>query len=1135
MEYWEFLIQKEGERFWLPIKSPKIEIEAGRYRVVAHSNLSNINLEVCVTHESTGELPPRRRSQKRSRCTNQEGLMVVLPFTDFKSGLWRLRCSSDIMSDLMGNSWQQVVVLSVLPKTQEVLPTSEARSPGVSGENYPNSHSPDLVTAATPKETPVVSLSSLNSPAVVPSQVKECGHEKGLQEAFTVESNGSAKIVPSIPVSTTTEASLSDEVPRSQLRASQDSNGHQGEKSNLAETSAQLESASAPASPTDLGSNSANPRHEQQILSNNSVGKNSLIPEPEQQSPNKLQRRNEKRKSSTQKWAAEDSRTSISPPATVNQSPDSSHPPDLEEEMPQVAITNNSAEVSVRANPIFEQSLQMLEEVLQEVVEPVLQEFEYSDSQELRSSFNGLQLVATSDSEAELDIFPEQQWLTLSLNQEALVAHRGEPLTVTGKLAISDVNQSGDQIDAAVKKLFPANLRYQLRDPQTSQVLLDVDYPLSEQSLPLAFSHTLEIPTDFNTRLILGKLTVYDSSRDALVSQPFSITADLEELLGSIIPGSKAMPLVRVLSLTDNLAAYQENQVKPKLKSPPPLNQDLLNFVNATDIPDPLPLQTSVKPVFPPKLEPRTPPQSTPSSLKLPKLPKVSGLRPAAREARPWAFLHDPELTVTKAEDHDQLSLRSGDDYLYQIVLNDNQVEVIEEPVDSLLLEELEPDVVNDSLASGTPLQEPAAASTHLESQVQEDAIEWFDAIPEQNIATDTESSLSIWDEAESPEMAAHLDAPRQDAFKATADSEVGQSEVDASLDDTELWLNDANLGSPSPEIPTITSLEATEESETDDQHRDSETTGESGDDAQSSRESTKAVADQEEVTDTFNALENSFGALNIQDRFWSRLNSLVTDVDFSESMKPDSSVSSNLTNPERVTTLQPNSDTVPTDFDESIWEETDEFGGTNVNSDWSQPDSSRESVSLDREISEQPSSWDVPQTQWEAQEIVIEDDQLQIPMGSQQRIDDSRRVNSQGQLKSQLESETIDPRQLDLPVPAPVLLLPTSELVAGEPVAVRIKLPPHPARLYVKLWLQDRQSRALLDGPRSLVDFIPNNSGELEALTQLIVPFSSVEIRFEAITVDIFSQRESRKVGFDCVVVHDDLSDDASLSLDDL
>jgi len=34
MQSWEFLLQKEGDRVWLPLESPDVEILEGRYRVI---------------------------------------------------------------------------------------------------------------------------------------------------------------------------------------------------------------------------------------------------------------------------------------------------------------------------------------------------------------------------------------------------------------------------------------------------------------------------------------------------------------------------------------------------------------------------------------------------------------------------------------------------------------------------------------------------------------------------------------------------------------------------------------------------------------------------------------------------------------------------------------------------------------------------------------------------------------------------------------------------------------------------------------------------------------------------------------------------------------------------------------------
>lgn len=113
MEHWQFLIQKQGDRSWHALESPNTDILEGRYRVLARSNLPNQDVEVRVTYFSTQEVPPKRRIQKRLRRTNSEGLMAVIPFTYLKPGIWELRCSGDLISDIFGKSWQYGVHLQV--------------------------------------------------------------------------------------------------------------------------------------------------------------------------------------------------------------------------------------------------------------------------------------------------------------------------------------------------------------------------------------------------------------------------------------------------------------------------------------------------------------------------------------------------------------------------------------------------------------------------------------------------------------------------------------------------------------------------------------------------------------------------------------------------------------------------------------------------------------------------------------------------------------------------------------------------------------------------------------------------------------------------------------------------------------
>ncbi|BAT51822.1 unknown protein [Nostoc sp. NIES-3756] len=129
MEHWQFLIQKQGDRSWHALESPNTEIVEGRYRVLARSSLPNQDVEVRVTYFSTQEVPPKRRIQKRLRRTNPEGLMAVIPFTHLKPGVWELRCSGDLISDILGKSWQYGVQLQVKSSSgEEIEPVLEVEN-----------------------------------------------------------------------------------------------------------------------------------------------------------------------------------------------------------------------------------------------------------------------------------------------------------------------------------------------------------------------------------------------------------------------------------------------------------------------------------------------------------------------------------------------------------------------------------------------------------------------------------------------------------------------------------------------------------------------------------------------------------------------------------------------------------------------------------------------------------------------------------------------------------------------------------------------------------------------------------------------------------------------------------------------
>jgi hypothetical protein len=135
MKKLEFLLQKEGDRAWLPLETPDVEILEGKYRVVARIQHPNTDIEIRVTHTSFDEAP-QRKVQSRSARTNPEGLVVIIPYTRLKPGLWELSCLPDPKST-PAKPWQYGVQLEVLPaesETSEPLPpridqTEPATSP----------------------------------------------------------------------------------------------------------------------------------------------------------------------------------------------------------------------------------------------------------------------------------------------------------------------------------------------------------------------------------------------------------------------------------------------------------------------------------------------------------------------------------------------------------------------------------------------------------------------------------------------------------------------------------------------------------------------------------------------------------------------------------------------------------------------------------------------------------------------------------------------------------------------------------------------------------------------------------------------------------------------------------------------
>jgi hypothetical protein len=126
MSDWEFLLQKEGDRSWLPLESTDVEILEGRYRIVARSQFTEGEVQIRVLHESPEEDPPVRRVNTRNGRTNKEGLIALVPYTNFKPGLWEISCEPRGVSGILPEANPQTINLQVLPCESDPLDFSQS-------------------------------------------------------------------------------------------------------------------------------------------------------------------------------------------------------------------------------------------------------------------------------------------------------------------------------------------------------------------------------------------------------------------------------------------------------------------------------------------------------------------------------------------------------------------------------------------------------------------------------------------------------------------------------------------------------------------------------------------------------------------------------------------------------------------------------------------------------------------------------------------------------------------------------------------------------------------------------------------------------------------------------------------------
>ncbi|MFN4280436.1 hypothetical protein [Thermosynechococcus sp.] len=114
---WEFLLQKEGDRAWLPLEPPSAEVLEGSYRLMARCPVAETSVEVQITHLYDDQGVPKQRYQRRTHRSSSTGLMGILPFTYLQPGRWEFQCR--VAQEGVLDSEVFAIALDVLAQSEE--------------------------------------------------------------------------------------------------------------------------------------------------------------------------------------------------------------------------------------------------------------------------------------------------------------------------------------------------------------------------------------------------------------------------------------------------------------------------------------------------------------------------------------------------------------------------------------------------------------------------------------------------------------------------------------------------------------------------------------------------------------------------------------------------------------------------------------------------------------------------------------------------------------------------------------------------------------------------------------------------------------------------------------------------------
>lgn len=614
-------------------------------------------------------------------------------------------------------------------------------------------------------------------------------------------------------------------------------------------------------------------------------------------------------------------------------------------------------------------------------------------------------------------------------------------------------------------------------------MLTQIRQTLSEKLLPFAIAWTFEIPGDCESKLILADICLYgalDGVGEAmlLASQSFTITADVAELLAL---GAAAKPI-------KDMGDYALVPVTPTaVREPEPsvsLNLELLNLVKTPKTPQSLLVLRSPKKSLPPRIDPRALREATRKAFKLrksaayrtPQLPQF----PHSQTNKMIA----PATVVSEPPTNEQ---RFEDDYMIftepRVAISDTALPYLRRlktlPSDSSHRTSYTSETFDD-------FEQKSISMMLLPDQLEEASF------PGENIAENLETtfqqrSADVAEYENTPESVEGITQSQNDFFgEATVppNSELiapGNPQLSPLI---RKWMQSQGYTLPEP-----TNL----------QYQDY----------------TTYIPPQEPITEKVSKFEiPNVDAPNVDAKFPLK-KEFISQTQVNEKAGNEQDKDEESTKVENV---------------------SQEISASSETASPSLPVTVKSQTPASRQTSRFPPPPPPPRPKippaWLAKEIVVDDTDNQVETDASQSSPlEQENEQKQQPIKNLSLSLAIATANIE-PLPVPQLHVPQGELVAGKSIRIRVHLPYVRPQIAVKLWIEDCQTRWLLDGPHLLTNLLPKSSGGLEVMTQIDIPFGCLEIRIEAIAVDTTTQQESHKVTIQRTVIPPNLP---NLRLDEL